>query len=105
MFEKVLVPLDSSPLAETVLPYVEVLAGRLSLDVILIQMVSVPTLVHSGDFYYAMDTGPIQEELLDEAKLYLEGVATRFRDKGIPARWTVAIGVPAAEMVTSRQVV
>jgi len=38
MFEKILLPLDGSQLAEVVIPYVELLAGRLSSEVILLHV-------------------------------------------------------------------
>ena len=40
--KKIVVPLDGSHLSETVLPYVEELADRLSLDVILVHSINVP---------------------------------------------------------------
>lgn len=42
MFEKVLVPLDGSELAEAVLPYVEDLGKRYAAEIILLQVVSPP---------------------------------------------------------------
>ena len=42
MFNKVLVPLDGSDLAEAVLPYVEDIATRYSAEVILLRVVATP---------------------------------------------------------------
>ena len=43
MFKKVLVPLDGSELAEAVLPYVEDLGKRCTAEVILLQVIAIPS--------------------------------------------------------------
>ena len=85
MYSRIVVPLDGSALAEQVLPHVIELSRALGgLPVTLIQVVHSP-LPHHGlpeDFGYA-------EEILEEADAkateYLNEVAGKIRDEGIPS--------------------
>ncbi len=97
--KRVVVPLDGSPLAEAILPYVEELASRLSLEVDLMQVVKVPALAYAGDHTYHTDTTSIEEELESEAAWYLENVAHRLEARGIRAKLAVMKGVPATKIV------
>ena len=94
---RVMVPLDGSPLAETVVPYVEHLASRLSLEVLLVYVV---TPVHQ----FWMDGPPAgiaeeQGQMEAEAAEYLQTIAKRLRAATSNVRWQVLIGHPAAAII------
>ena len=82
----VLVPLDGSPFAESVLPYVESLAERLGLEVVLVQALR-------SD----------EQEAAREASRYLENIAERLGGIGIKARWEVITGDAAQEIAKMAQ--
>lgn len=93
----ILVPLDGSELAEAVLPYVEDLASRLSLEILAVRVVPP---VHA----FWMDHLP--EELAEEqeqaetaAKEYLERTAARLTERGLSVRWRLLAGHPATAIV------
>ena len=97
MFERILVALDGSELAERVLPAVEQLAEKFSSTVILLRATISPeelatmTTPQSGFGWPAMGAppGPLVNPLeitkadLEEATNYLDSIAERFRAKGL----------------------
>ncbi len=82
----VLVPLDGSSFAESILPYVENLAERLGLEVVLVQALR-------SD----------EQEAAREASRYLENIAERLGGIGIKARWEVITGDAAQEIAKMAQ--
>ncbi len=121
MFEKVLVPLDGSELAEAVLPYVEDLGKRCAAEVILLQVVATPpnraTAVYqppkgdmpmpplpesAGDVTVAQH--PIYREqemasLRAEAEQSLTRAKERLHRAGLKTRVEVLFGRPAERIV------
>lgn len=91
----ILVPLDGSPLAETVLPFVEELAARLSLPVNLLRVASIPSAAepYSAALLAASDLD-VDEQVEHEAVAYLQDVATRLNAKGLMVAWHVYHGAP-----------
>ena len=92
---KILVPLDGSDLAETVLPYVEELARALSLEVVLVRVsrgsASTP---YSAALLYA-DGVDLDAKIDARNREYLEGIAERLRAKRLEVQLTVLKGAPA----------
>jgi nucleotide-binding universal stress UspA family protein len=81
----VIVPLDGSELAETVLSNVRALARELGLEVILLRAYRVPANIYAApEDYYPVQYAEIKTELRDEAKDYLEKKADELRRFGIP---------------------
>ncbi|UCC59887.1 MAG: universal stress protein [Dehalococcoidia bacterium] len=85
MFKKVVVCLDGSSVAEQILPFVTEGAQRFNTKVILLQVLDVPATVA-----WIKDTPPdidiVTEESKrkeEEARAYLQGIATSLRAKGI----------------------
>jgi len=81
MYQKIMVPLDGSELAECVLPHVETfIKGCHVGNVVFVRVVEPPVAFHSGDY-------PISPELLIKgdsahnaaAKEYLDRIVTRFK--------------------------
>ncbi|MBI4526035.1 MAG: universal stress protein [Deltaproteobacteria bacterium] len=94
-----IVPLDGSPLAEKVLPYVEDLARKMKLKVILIRAYALPPAV-TGDEY-----GTYTEELIGkleaEAGDYLAAKVKEIKRRGIEnVSSVVDLGYGAAEIIT-----
>lgn len=85
MFNKLLVCLDGSELAEQVLPYVEELATRLGTHIILLH-------VYHPDHSAHMGTTPIFYSGEENAKNYLESKAKPLRVKGIEVECAI-IGI------------
>ena len=123
MYSHILVPLDGSPLSETVLPHVEKLAAGTGLRVTLLAVAEDPTPITSTPRVYAerlIDaTGALQEATLqemdvhregetheqaiqrveEELRQYLEGQAARLRESGIDTDCHVAMGDPVEVIV------
>jgi nucleotide-binding universal stress UspA family protein len=88
MFEKILVCLDGSKLAEQILPYATEQAARFNSKVVLLQAFTIPSTVAAAEAQAAPTATPdlMQEEahrLEAEARAYLEEVAIPLREKGL----------------------
>jgi nucleotide-binding universal stress UspA family protein len=69
----VIVPLDGSELAETVLPNVIALAREVGLEVILLRAYKVPVNIYaSSEDYYPVEYEETKIDLMEEARNYLE---------------------------------
>ena len=87
MFEKILVCLDGSKLAEQILPLAEAQALHFSSHVTLFQIVHVPgaEVVQAGAAYQDIEsTGEQTKMVLEKAMLYMEDVAKTLKEKSIP---------------------
>jgi nucleotide-binding universal stress UspA family protein len=91
----VLVPLDGSDLGESVLPYVESLADKLSLEVELLRVtmgaISTP---YSG----ALSGKDVNKEIESKYLDYLDGIGAGLRAKGLEVRSKVLFGAAAYEI-------
>jgi nucleotide-binding universal stress UspA family protein len=84
ILRSVVVPLDGSELAESVLPTVANLAKELKLEVILLRVYSMPYNAYaSGEGYYAINYEEIITALRDEAIAYLERKTEEMRTLGV----------------------
>ena len=92
MYDTVLVPLDGSTLAETILPYVEELAEGLKSKVILLQVIeTTPLMVTPLDTIPYYDN-ELVERALEEANVYLAARQREFLEKGIDCKSLVEQG-------------
>ena len=104
MFEKVLVCLDGSPLAEEVLPYIA--AERCIGKVILVKVLAPPELNLPigipGETLAPVSTGArldrFQKEL-EESPGYLEAKAQPLRDSGLDVETVVLQGTPSQAII------
>jgi nucleotide-binding universal stress UspA family protein len=92
MYQTILVPLDGSPRAESILPHVEKLAIQFNSEVIFLQVVEPPLQFVNPSFYETtIQTDVIHEFLEDfkrkkeEISVYLTGIKQGFQNKGIDA--------------------
>lgn len=80
----VIVPLDGSELAETVLPAVTELASKLDLEIVLFRAFNIPYSIYAGaDGYYAINFDQLIAEMKEEAAAYLEKKTEDLKRKGI----------------------
>lgn len=105
MYEKILVPLDGSEVAEAALPNIEDLALKMApkteIEVTLLQVVSTITYnvltddVRAQIPYTESEMAQIKHKALD----YLEKVAAGMRGKGIKVQTMVSAGHAAEEII------
>lgn len=92
MYRIILVPLDGSKRAETILPYVEDMALARKSKVIFLQVIEPnATMVTPYDMVPYYDS-EMAERWLEEAKTYLASIQGEFREKGIDAKSIVEQG-------------
>ena len=103
---RVIVPLDGSSFGEAVLPYVEDLARRLSLELVLLRILQLENVYPPlGGTPMAADPGSAQVQAMaeevteEEITRYLEEVTARLARKGLNARWQMIRGVTPAHRV------
>jgi len=100
MYERVLIPLDGSELAETILPFAEQIAGPLDAEVCLLRVVEPPLAVTElGSGGIVFPDALFHRQL--EAKRYLAEVAHRLEARGLRVRTLLGLGPPAVEIVES----
>ena len=86
MFQHVLVPLDGSPQADTILPYVTALARQLQMAI---------TLLSVADSRGAVLPGSVPRDVSER----LHMLAGRLTDLGVPTATAVAVGGPTKEIL------
>jgi nucleotide-binding universal stress UspA family protein len=97
MYKSILVALDGSPWAETIIPFVEQIAGPLDLEIILFHVVSpLPSTALTGLGRSVADDLRIR---MGEAREYLAPLAAELRAKGIRVRTEVRSGDACAEII------
>lgn len=110
MYQKVLVPLDGSELAECVLPHLGIIAGGCGLqDIVLLRVVRpfTPVASYLGDSVSTVDITGINEDAMKTAKNYLKQLAEKLIYPGVTVRWEVVTGNEAdsiAEYATNNEV-
>jgi nucleotide-binding universal stress UspA family protein len=95
--QRILVGLDGSPLAETILPFVESLAGKLGARVTLLHVTSVPEPAPPITAHPSIDQLVARATAL--AREYLRGPESRLTAAGIDTRIAVASGDAAENIV------
>jgi len=103
MYKKIMVPLDGSKLAESVLPHVEAIAKGTNAEEVILVSVTERVLGYRPVTDYGQPTG---EKLIPEAvgkmekqaQKYLDRVAKGLEAKGIKTETLVLLGNPAEEI-------
>ena len=95
----VIVPLDGSDVAETILSPVAALAKALDLQVLLIRVYGLPLPTYGGDDYYVPDYLELKDQIRDEAEGYLNSRANLLRAQGVAEVSTVVIEGSAADAI------
>ena len=95
MINHILVPLDSSTLAECVLPHVMAVALVMNARVTLLHVMEHP---HMGNGTLAVD--PVDWHLQKhKSERYLEQIAERLRDSGLSIEYSILEGSPAQSII------
>ena len=110
MYQTLLVPLDGSPRAESILPHVEKLAIRFKSTVIFLQVVEPPLQFVNPSFYETTIQTDIIHEYLEDFKrkkedisAYLTGIQEGFQKKGIDAGIIVEQGGAVETIISVAQ--
>lgn len=96
--QRVIVPLDGSPAAEAILPFLLQIAGPLDMRVVLIRVLEpIPP--------RAVELGPVIVEDVEgrrhDAEEYLAPIAAQLSRRGVDVRAEVRRGAPVAEILTA----
>jgi nucleotide-binding universal stress UspA family protein len=95
---RVLVPLDGSPVAEAIIPFVSTIVRPLGLEIALLRVVPrIPPQVIEGRRAMVVDN---TERLSQEADDYLRTVAERLSGGGLRVLTSVRVGDAATEIVS-----
>jgi nucleotide-binding universal stress UspA family protein len=97
MYKRALVPLDGSPIAETIIPFLTEIAGPLDMSVTLLRVIEPLTTV-ATDFGEPVVLDDVQARAR-EAEEYLAPLAAILRARGIDASWCVRRGRADAEIL------
>lgn len=100
MYDKVLVPLDGSSVAEVVLPHVELLGRDLGSEIVLFRVIPPPQGVIDEAGRQIISVDAAIDSAVGGATDYLRQVATGLKDKGVKSvAEEVVIGHPAEQIV------
>ena len=91
MYEKILVPLDGSKRAEMIRPHVRELAIRFQASVILLMVIEHTYTKGIGETLISISE-KVFDTKLKESESYLDGIASKFRDKGIACKTLIVHG-------------
>jgi nucleotide-binding universal stress UspA family protein len=100
MFEKILVCLDGSDLAEEILPYAAEIARRFQSKLVLLEVTTAPSaLVEPMTGYYTQTSSSKILRSEDEASTYLEGIADQLQERGLDVDFLTLPGSPGPAIV------
>jgi len=101
MYKTILVPIDGSPRAESILPHVEKLAQQSKSKVIFLSVLPLSeSIKHADAFHDLIDSFNDRKE---ETTEYLAGVQQGFQDKGIDAISIIEYGAVVETIITVAQ--
>lgn len=99
MYNRAIVPLDGSPVAETILPFIFEIAGPLDMEVVLLRVIQpVPPVVIEGSRHVVVED--VEARQID-AEEYLAPLAVELRNKGVRVETRVRRGQPAEEIIAA----
>ena len=98
-YQRILVPLDGSPLAEGIMPFVTDIAGPLDMTVILLRVV--PPVIPEEPLVGSRALMQALEGKGAEARAYLAAIAEDLWRRGVRAESRIRYGFPAAEIVAA----
>lgn len=97
MYRRALIPLDGSPLAEAIVPFILEIARPLEMEVVLLRVVQpIPPQVIEGSTHFVVED---IEARLGEAADYLAPLVADLAAKGVRGRPLVRRGEAATEIV------
>lgn len=102
MYQRIVVPLDGSRLAEEALPTAERMASLLTVPILLLRVVDLTQLPWYGQFGMSMEYVASEQALLgdtDAATSYIQTVAERITASGIPVVAEVRRGLTTRVLI------
>jgi len=103
MFEKILVCLDGSQLAEQILPYATEQAMRFNGELTLLHVMTVPQSVYKGERGISAGIGDIMDERLKEQEAeiqaYMDDIAGQLQEKGIALESVIIRPAPVGDSI------
>lgn len=104
MYDKILVPLDGSKLAEAVIPYVEALAQGCQVREIILLRVCEPFSVLADypatlPVSFEENVKQINQYGQNQCRIYLDNVEEQLKEKGLSVRTESRLGSPAEQIV------
>lgn len=99
MYKRALVPLDGSPVAESIIPLLMRIAGPLDMSVVLVRVLE-PVTPIVGDGTQPVIVEDVTAQTRD-AEEYLAPVAAALRARGVDASWAIRRGRPDKEIVAA----
>jgi nucleotide-binding universal stress UspA family protein len=104
MYEKILVPLDGSDLAESVLPHVEAIArGCRAVEIVLLRVCDAPSILadypEGSNKTWEKHVQRMTTNAQQQCNVYLEDIEKQLRYKGFKVRTESCLGKPADEIV------
>lgn len=97
MYNRVLVPLDGSPLAEAIIPFLTEIARPLDMSIVLLRVVEpAPTAVVEGARHTFID---VSETRRQDAATYLASIASSLERRGLRAALEVRAGRPDLQIL------
>lgn len=104
MYEKILVPLDGSELAESVLPHVETIARGCSVvEIVLLRVCEAPSILadypEGRDKSWEKHVERMTTNARQQCNIYLGDVEKQLRDRGFSVRTESRLGKPAEEII------
>ena len=93
MYSKIILPLDGSGHAECALPHAEFLAQKTGVKLVLLQVIPYPEVRDAG----------IEVDWADDARSYLEDIATDLRSQGVKVEIEVLWGEVSEKIVEYAQ--
>lgn len=98
---RIVVPLDGSPLAESVLPVAETLARRCGAPLVLLRVVeSFPVSFADPTGMAGINYQAVLDGLQEAAESYLRHAAATLQGKALPVQWLAPMGTPAEKIVS-----
>ena len=99
MYKRALVPLDGSPVAETIIPFILEIAGPLDMEVVLLRVVEpIPPVAIEGSRHIEMEDIELR---CTDAEEYLAPIAVELRNKGVKVESRVRRGHPVDQIVAA----
>ena len=104
MYEKILVPLDGSALAESVLPHVEAIARGCSVvEIVLLRVCDAPSILadytEGSNRTWEKHVQRMTTNAQQQCNIYLGDIEKQLRDKGFKVTMESRLGKPAEEIV------
>ena len=104
---RLVVPLDGSPFAEQSLPIATEISRRLGTSIYLVRAFSalglIPPAIGFGESIPPQIYDEAEEQMEQEARDYLDGIAQSLRDQGLPVATRVLNGPPATAIMEATQ--